>query len=177
MLWNFLCTFQRCTFLQCAATHPIIVLSLKCHPCSVKGPCQCVWWALQMSDRRLSGEKKTWYREMPFVSKWRRWRFLDSTDQLNKCLVHSPAPWKARRKCQAVGQCPCLTSLLLSSLHSLHQVAPEQLFRSYHGWQIDAPPQISMCPTTLTYLSITLRQNGKAMPWSELILRTKWTRF
>lgn len=104
MLWNFLCTFQRCTFLQCAAPHPIIVLSLKCHPCSVKGPCQCVWWALQMSDRRLSGKKKkTWYREMPFVSKWRRWQFLDSTDQLNKCLV---LPERQEENARRLGSVP-----------------------------------------------------------------------
>lgn len=46
--------FQRCLFLECAVRYLLILLALKCHPCSIKGSCLRVWLALQMSDRKLS---------------------------------------------------------------------------------------------------------------------------
>lgn len=40
---------------------------------------------------------------MPFVSKWRRWQFLDSTDQLNKCLV---LPERQEENARRLGSVP-----------------------------------------------------------------------
>ena len=46
--------FQRCLFLECALRYLLILLALKCHPCSITGSCLRVWLALQMFDRKLS---------------------------------------------------------------------------------------------------------------------------
>lgn len=124
-------------------------------------------------------QKKTWYGEMPFVSKRGRWWFLDSTDQLNKCSVSSPASWKAWRECQEVEPFPCLAALLFSSLHILHQVELISSLDHTLADRLMPPPPASTIhvPNHSNFLLHDYAGKQESNAWMRLILSTERTWF